>query len=366
MTIAIVERYSHWMDLEYALHVLRHRHAVLVYAEPNNLNKVPEDNRGGTVHEVYDAKVDLFVVITVMVDPRPWTKLACLNKPMICFVHNANWHFGSTIARSGLGLSMWARQLRWHFAGYTQARRKVMQLFSGYVFPSARIAEEHRSGSQRPSIGLPWALPTPLNRGGRPEDPKRYVITGGIDSQYRDYQTVLHGIKQLGDDVPRELEFLGRPNTAAGSKVIADFKRMANDDRTSADSSSLSIVSYDRYIPDDLYLERLTSCFAIINPYRAVVPFAGYREYGGRTKISGSETDQIRANKPALVAAGYRGMDCLSGVQFAYSTAEQFAERIHELEGMATPDLAVVCPDILVHINLWSQLIEEVTRNKWA
>lgn len=129
---------------------------------------------------------------------------------------------------------------------------------------------------------------------------------------------------------------------------------------------TVELITHPEYVSPDHYDGALRDCTAIIIPHRGRVPYAGYAEYGGRTKISGSENDQIRAGKPALVDARYRGMECLAACQHAYRSGRELAGLLTDLMPPSPLSACSLPPEIQLdgHRAQWTTFLNQVTRRR--
>ena len=352
MRIAIVERYGHRSDVEYLVEVLGKDHELRVYGNPIVGHRISDDLFAGGPDAVDPHGFDVVIVVTLTVDPRPWLQLAKSRVPLIALIHNANWHFASKLERVDIGIAMLLRQWGWRMRSFTAERRGVLDHFAGLVFPSVDIAADHHDRVRVPCLGLPWALPHSDQQSSSAPGLAHYIIAGRVDERFRDYGPVVEALHLLGSSSIMRLELLGAPSHPRDKGVLSSFAERLPE--------SVELITHDRYVSPDEYDAALRGCTAIINPHRGRVPYAGYAEYGGRTKISGSENDQIRSRRPALTDARYRGMSCLASCQRSYRNGQELAAEIVAL-GAAPADCEMpVEVEIDWQRMQWSAFLTEV------
>ena len=353
MRIAIVERYGHRSDLEYLVEVLRVDHALSVFARAHLTQRIDPTLVAGTPEAPQVHPADLLIAVTLTVDPRPWLRLSRLGVPMVALIHNAAWHFTLKLQPVGRELAMWSRQQLWKLRGFTARRRDVLDAFAGLVFPSADIANAYESEGPQPKLGLPWAIHTRATQASVEDTERRFVIAGGIDARFRDYATVLEAFLGLPREYACTLELLGTPSRPRDEAIVARFAERL--------PPHVALITYETYVAPTKYDARLASCTAILNPHRGLVPFAGYAERGGISKISGAENDQIRAGRTALVDARYRGMTCLAPCQVVYRNAAELTRALIEAIDRSKPCAPSTSLDVEWHRARWAEFLSVVT-----
>ena len=344
MKIAIVELYGHRSDVEYLVAVLAERHELQVWAPSFILDRLPKRLQSGTLSlktmassnfSIPDsiAKADLIIAVTLMANPAPWKKILELPCPKIALIHNAYWSLNQELIPASGWTQLWTRT-KLRLRGLTSRRLQLSRSFEAWVFPSADIAEEQRDHLDRPSLGITWALSGKARQASL-VNPNLLVVPGGVDFEFRDFDRLFAGLALLSEEQEWELEFLGCSTRKSDvRKLRALIQKLP---------PHVKAFWQDGYTATEQYEDRLAQALAIILPHKGTVPFAGYQEKAGFSKVSGAENDAVRAARPLIVDERYRGCSNLKSVQWSYDSPEAFAALIHNLQKQ--PERALLFPE---------------------
>lgn len=299
-------------------------------------------------------KFDGIIVLTTMVDHRPWLLLEQLQIPKAVFVHNANWMFGDSLSYLPITLSRLLKRLKWSFQGSMRHRLNVAEQFDAFIFPSSEIAAGFRDKTKGHVFGINWAVSSLFSKLGSDESKGELislVVPGTVDFQARAYEVLAKALALCTQEELAcfELVLLGTASSKEAQNLVKSLNKF-----------SIHLFSTTRFVPVNEYEQRLSSADVILNLQREKVGFATTIEIPGLTKMSGVVHDAIRHAKRMWVFKGSR----VRKTDMAFESAKELARlikqhRVDRMELGYDNNPSVLEQDkIEVHRTLWKEFID--------
>ena len=336
--IALVEPAEHVEVLDYALAVLGDITSCRAYI--SSRCKVPQQSAELhqqqaeqdfveflREHERALQETDVIIFISVRVDPRSWQYVQGLNRPMLAFVHNANFQLAATVSIAAT-LKDALRRLHWRCRGWWQHRRLSPQVWTGLIVANSRMAAiATAAGFEGKVLILPWAVsPALVEKGGAvgAENAElRVVVPGTVRIQNRHWQPVMEAVALLHRSLT--LVLVGEVAGSAGQRQVEELQAAAR--------ANVCIVTWPQALAPADYWDQLAAADLLLLPLTGRAHYATVAEVGGCTKISGAEHDQLAAGKLALVDASYSGNAALRQAQQTYATGQELAALLNGFPG---------------------------------
>jgi hypothetical protein len=159
-----------------------------------------------------------------------------------------------------------------------------------------------------------------------PEAGLHIVIPGSVDQRRKDYAALLPALQIIVQKTkkPFRLTLLGKAGVEAQRRWINPLKQL------SAQCPHFSLQWFDRRI-DQIHFEQImSSAHILLAPVQSYYFFKIYKEWYGKTKMSGINNDIIRFLKPCLLPDEYLIADALKPLTIGYSNKNNLADRLSE------------------------------------
>jgi len=242
----------------------------------------------------------------------------------ILLIHKGNFFFArskSLQIRSFKDGLRWIRSV-WLREGYFQ--RKMLHNFDACGFLDPLITEFMRPylPVNLRIIDLPsvyYSLgPAPLNA------TTQIVVPGTVSTLTRDFEILFAALKRVDGKLkqPIELIFLGNAGTSRARDL---FQLMGQQT-----FKQVHIQTSENSIEETTYSTKLQQADFLILPLKASIQFGVFREWYGKTTISGGINDLLRFGKPTLLPNFYPLHPALNRLTQRYQNADELAQFLLE------------------------------------
>lgn len=161
----------------------------------------------------------------------------------------------------------------------------------------------------------------------RTESARRIVIPGTIRPRDRDYDTLFHLINQSLPSFQAETQLI-----FLGHCKFKSFKRKW--EQLVQQFSGFQVQFFDEPLRTQDYSSAMKSATVVVLPLKEEVYFGPFKEYLGRSKISGGVYDAFAHNKPLLLPAFYSTDDLQSYLAVHnYSSASDATQKLIHILG---------------------------------
>lgn len=334
--VALVELYEHHEVVDYLCAALPPERDVALFVSPYVADRLSPRARAraaaATVLDVRDrdrdavirerrAELERFgtcVLVTLGLDLGLADAFCTLRTARVLVVHDARFHFAAH-AEFAWTIAATLRRLRYRWRGSWRERLQTHRPWDGFVVGSARMrAFVLAQGARAPVLDVAYALAAGPGLAPPTSGHLRVGIPGTIDFRNRAYGEIEAAVA-TGIGRPVEWVFPGRTARPGAERWLSALSRAVDRD----DSQRLS------YLADQGdYHDALRGCDVLVLPLRERMLYAGQYEWGGVTKIAGSENDQITVGRPAFVRRGYTGRDGLRARQRYYDDAASLRRQL--------------------------------------
>jgi len=311
--ISIIELHYHAEVLQVMLEVLDYElFDVQLFLNKDVANKIkaPKSTPIFIVHndlsrfEHEISKSDVIFFNTMADHYRKLQPIIKANKTIVR-IHNANTWFGNQKrATPKNSFEMWkytSHYLRKELVGQlSKNRQNAIHEIDRFVFP-AMFMKNHAIKSR--SVLAPKfetkVIPLAYQREKKTKinDDLNIVIPGAIDPRKKDYALAYDVFQQLKNRRKIKLTLLGEPKGKYGSHIIKKFNELSG--------SNLSIKTYSSFVPMIEFDECLTNAHLLFLPIVEETSYTMYREYYGKTKISGAINDALKMSIPIVAPNFY-------------------------------------------------------------
>lgn len=151
-----------------------------------------------------------------------------------------------------------------------------------------------------------------------------FVITGNVEEQRKDYQTVVDALKMIPEFHQKiRIVLLGRAVNVYAQAIISQLEDMK--------TTGLETVYYTEYVPQEDFENVMIESQYIIAPVVRETLNKGILEYYGTTKVSGVVFDIIQFATPAIVINGLEMPEELQSSVCRYNSANYLSKLICHL-----------------------------------
>lgn len=255
-----------------------------------------------------------------------------LGMPTMVRVHNVNATFypwsNLDLASMTSGRQLWC-MLREAVA--TRFKNRMLRKVDCLMMPSygvksfykktGRLAHQEKIAE----FCLPFTLPSSpsqFERDGHRGQRVTIAVTGTVDPARKNYSELYEALVQVKQRTKTQIDlhFLGAPKGRRGDQVIELFRRLEDENFQ---------FHYSRGYVEQTDIDAImrSVCF-LVAPIVMQTRFRVYREYYGKTKVSGVENDIIKFGVPALLPSDYQLGKVLSEGCGFYSRESGLAETI--------------------------------------
>ncbi len=280
-----------------------------------------------------------------------------LNKPTIVRMHNVNTWFGpqkmakpnSAYERMKFTSYYLRKEL---FSHLSKKRRQFIPLVNQFIFPADFMIES--AISQSPQLGTAYyAKEIPLqfnvNKPLHVAQFNKIGIPGRIDSRKKDYVQALEVFSQLPEG--KEIYLLGKPEGRYGKQIIADFHNQLE--------PKLKVITSNEYVSPQKFAQQISNCDVLFLPIIEETSYTMYREYYGRTKLSGAVNDALRWGKPFLIPSSYPIENNMKPLAIPYVDSNDAVELLRKGNFIPKQTDFLSAQDLS---NLYSELLMQVYR----
>lgn len=282
--------------------------------------KLPEESIPAFIsrhkHEIDASEVLIFT--TLISDFAFFAQQRFVPKTIL-LIHKGNFFFArskSLQIRSIKDGLRWIRSV-WLREGYFQ--RKMLHNFYACGFLDPLITEFMRPylPVNLRIIDLPSVyyspVPAPLN------PTAQIVVPGTVSALTRDFDMLFAALKRVDGKLnqPIELIFLGNAGTSRARSLFQLMNQHT--------FKQVQIQTFKSSIEEATYTAQLQQADFLILPLKASIQFGVFREWYGKTTISGGINDLLRFGKPTLLPAFYPLDSARDALSHRYSNVETLA-----------------------------------------
>ena len=149
----------------------------------------------------------------------------------------------------------------------------------------------------------------------------RFVITGLVEKERKDYEFVVSSLSQASDILPSiELVLLGSASGGYGRHILELVEPLKQ--------QGLSVISFDRFVEDEEFESIMREASCIIGPVRSHTKTQMFDEVYGQTKLSGTVCDMVQYMLPAIVPRDLDMPSDLKGSYLKYANDQEFIKAI--------------------------------------
>ena len=287
--------------------------------------KLPEESIPAFItrhkHEIDTCEVLIFT--TLISDFAFFAQQRFVPKTIL-LIHKGNFFFTrskSLQIRSFKDGLRWIRSV-WLREGYFQ--RKMLHNFYACGFLDPLITEFMRPylPAKLRIIDLPSVyyspVPAPLN------PTAQIVVPGTVSALTRDFEMLFAALKRVDGKLnqPIELIFLGNAGTSRARSLFQLMGQHA--------FKQVHIQTFENSIEEATYTAKLQQADFLILPLKASIQFGVFREWYGKTTISGGINDLLRFGKPTLLPNFYPLHPALNQLTQRYQNADELAQFLLE------------------------------------
>jgi hypothetical protein len=268
---------------------------------------------------------DLVFITTALNHFKAFYEFSKINKTLL-LVHNAHSFLAP---RDHLALnpqkpvSDWLRLLKVYFNRSHFYKKKMLDSLIGLAFPTETILNYVQEKFDLPRhlklLNLPFAY---FQKREKVQQQKITItIPCTVNSELRDYQSVLNAIQQIKELLTEQIQLvlLGMPKDD-GKEIIKSFTTLNHDE--------IEVITFNNFIPFPAYQKWLLSTDFLILPLKEYGRNHIYKEHIGYSKISGGINDMIRFGVPALMPEHYPVDDDLKQITHSYNNTQELSRLI--------------------------------------
>jgi hypothetical protein len=210
-----------------------------------------------------------------------------------------------------------------------QTRIALYHKIDSLMLPSDAIAQIQKSAlpvdlaAKVANYCLPFSALSEPPQYPAESDNFTIAVTGGVDKTRKDYTVLLAAIRLFIYHNPQThltLMFLGRVKGSKALRILHPFKSLEN---------GIFKVDYQMgYLPDEEFKIKMQKVHLLVAPIQLQAHHKIHREVYGLTKISGTENDILRFQRPCILPLAYAISDDLKRVTETYQDAETLCTAI--------------------------------------
>lgn len=323
---------------EYEIYVFSRKHIIeksriqTDHIEVNSLNKNQSLKTYINNHLDKINSLDLLLFNTIASNFKTFSKTT-FKPSVILRIHNSNAYFNTlknTYRPIFQAFYIWKDFS--HFVRNTLYKRdiywrnKLLKKIDYFAFPNEIIKDysiNHLDVSLHKTLNLPFSFY--LEDIAKTDYHSKEIsisIIGKIDKRNRDYYSVIKAFEKLNSFINENkfiinLFLLGDSNSLFGKKILRKFEKLR--------SKKLRIHSFKGFVENQKFKEVISKTDFLLSPVKVATRFTIYKEFYGKTKISGSLNDILLFQKPAIIPNELSIPNEYKTVTESYSNADQLS-----------------------------------------
>ena len=240
--------------------------------------------------------------------------------PIALRIHNVNFYWSNIFQLKKYKTKEYKLIIKEFYYKEYKHRKEFLSKINYLLFPTLPLLEYAIQNYVIPSekaIHFPFIYQDKTEQSVTNQKEKTIVIPGKVDTNRKDFNTIIHFVKQLvsQEDLPStNLVFLGITEGKLNKKFIRHIHKIA--------SNKLQITSFDSLVTSEEYEKFMQAADLVICPIHAHTSFQLSKEKYGQTKVSGGVNDAIQHKKMCFVPEEYSIENELNNIIQTYKTTE--------------------------------------------